>query len=688
MKIKLLNKDLINKIAAGEVIENTISVVKEIIENSIDANARTIQIDLENAGKSKIEITDDGQGIEKEDLLNAVKKHATSKIDSDEDLYNIQTMGFRGEALYSISSVSKFAIISKPKSQKIGYGLFVDEILPDFVKQQTEDQKQETKATVDNKKVTIKPYPSNDGTKILIKDLFFNIPARRKFLEKSRDDLRKITETIKKYALIHPEIRFILTNTSSNRTTTLVDSLGDRREVISNIFKIPITEVYEFKEENPHNLEKIKIEGVITSPYKTFSSKKTYIFINKRPVDMKIVENAVYDAYKTFLFVNRNPFIFLDVEVDPHKIDVNIHPSKKEIKYLHDKELYNIVYESVRNTLYQKTRALENNDKEKQKSILDLEEKDSGSKTNLSKKEETSKNSLEENKNSSTSKAENFTFENSKDEVIESSNNIHINTNNQENNYINKNSKKTLEDDYFIKKDENPAKSLKETHDPIYNENKRNFQQTKLKNLEEEEQISRIHDKELNSVQILGQINKTYIIIEYNSKMFIVDQHAMDERINYEKNMNLFMTNSIKTQMLITPEQLPVDPEYYILFKENQDYLSKFGFDVDDFGDNTLLIRSIPIVLEKHAGKELLFELLDSLKDKSKQNNLEKIAHESIITMSCKESIKANAIYSNEFLKRKFLKLMTMKNPFQCPHGRPTMIEYSYGDLEKMFKRK
>lgn len=675
MYIKELPLETINKIAAGEVVIDSASVVKELIENSIDANSTQINIDLIESGKKSIIVKDNGQGISKDDLINSIKRHATSKIFKEEDLFNISTMGFRGEALYSISSVSHFSLISKKEGAEEGFGIYVDEILDNENNyKKIIEEKNLQKITVDNKKARIKKAPINEGTKIIVDDLFYNIPVRKNFLANSTNLLKNIIDIVQDYSLINENIDFILTNTKNNKKIELINTKNKKfKKRISTYYDLNEDEIYEFETEKKfnefdtnHGNHIISTKGMISSPYKTFSTRKVNIFINNRLVDYKLVQDAVYDAYKTFLFVNRHPFIFLNIRVNLQDLDVNIHPSKKEIKYRFESTLYNLIYEIVRKTLYENSKPKNVTSSIINNSLSKFSNEVISDNTNIEEKEDSIK-------------------------VTDINSDIYRKHDTKKNN-IDKNRNK--EEIYYHKSNNFQDKLLKERKDNTEYSNQGFYNNSgKYKeNFNNEFDISLKRDLDLNrnfkfnKIKIIGEFHNTYFFLEYNEELYILDQHALEERLNYEKNLKDYQERSIQIQELIEPIILELKTKEYISAIENIDKINKFGYSINDFGNNSIIIRTIPILLKKQSGIDILKELIENI-DK-KENNIEQLIRKTIISMSCKESIKANDYISNDYIKKIFVEALKLKNPYQCPHGRPTMIKYSLDDMEKMFKRK
>lgn len=605
MTINILSSEIINQIAAGEVIENPAAIIKELIENSIDAKAIKIDIEIEDAGIKKIIIIDNGNGILKEDLLKAPIRHATSKIKNFDDLYNIKTMGFRGEALASIFSISKAKIISKTndcEAYEISY-------------------KDKTK---------IFESACKKGTTIVAENIFYNTPARKKYLKSENLELKNIVDVVNRYAIIHYDKKITLKhNFKFLINKPVFKSLEENLYyIINNDLKGNLIEF-----ENEKN--GIKISGFIGKPSSiTYSHKKNqYIYINKRYVKSKLISDAIYDGFKTNLMDYRHPFFILEIDIDPEIIDVNIHPSKIEIKFENELEIYDF----IRNTI-----------------------------SEIFQRQETFK-SFESQKFSE----KNINLSKQFSEIIPL-----------------EKSKKTLEKSYFTQ----DSQKHFEVKEDIINYQK-SIVQPINKNVVVTEEISKdrieygpLYDI-LNEYKIIGQINKTYIIIETQNEMILIDQHAAEEKFNYEmfrENLN----NKKQTQVLLKPEIVQLSLSENLLYTENLKLFEMLGFKSEKFGNNEIIVREVPINLRKQIlSPQLIKEILYEISIDKKFITLEDDKLEKLASMSCRKAIKAGYEMTIPEIKDLIEKLRRLKEPFNCPHGRPALLQYKFKDLEKKFSR-
>lgn len=571
-KINKLPSELITKIAAGEVVENPASVVKELIENSIDANSDLISVEIIDGGKTLIKVSDNGSGMDERDTALSLERHATSKISTEQDLFDIGTLGFRGEALASIASVSKTKILSKEKGFNQGY--FVESLGGQIIDEG--------------------PIACQDGTIIEVKNLFFNQPARLKYLSTHANEFRLIADIIERYALIHPEISFKLYNNDK-----LVLN-APKSDMLGNIISIYGAEVARELIEVNFKKNDISITGFISKPSLTRADKvQQSVYVNKRYIFNRTISNAIYDAYHTLLFINRHPIVILNIELDNKKIDVNVHPTKKEIRISIEDILYNTIFEAIKNTF-------ENND------LL-----------------------------FSTPEEKSFT-QNILREII------------------NDKEKKIPEKAFSMPE-------MQKTLNPIQKSIEKEF--SKLPNM-----------------KLLGSIHNCYIIAETNDGFLIIDQHAAHERILYEKFMALYEGKEPVTQELLSPLTIDLNASHAILLKSQLDLFKKFGFEIEEFGQNSFIIRTIPLIMGRRQNKELIFDVLDEL-SQSRFNEVSEIKESIIIRMACRAAEKqGDKLELNEQYKL-VEQLYDCDNPYTCPHGRPTMIEKTKDDLEKMFRR-
>jgi DNA mismatch repair protein MutL len=574
MAIKILDNFLINKIAAGEVIENPASVVKELLENSLDSKADEIKIEIFDSGLAKIKITDNGLGMDEKDLLLSYKSHATSKISSTKDLEEISSLGFRGEALSSIAHISNLKISSKTK--KMDFGNLI-----------------EVEAGIFKKSFQV-AIPT--GTIIEVSDLFFNVPARKKFLKSKEIEFSKILNLVIKYSLINPQLKISLIKDgkivlNSQKTTTILNNLlfiyG--KEIVSNL--IPV----DFEKNG------IKIFGYISKPNLTRSDKQEQsIYVNQRYVLNKTISDAVYQAYKTLLFTQRHPIFVLEIKMPLNDLDVNVHPSKRIIRLKNPALIFETVYEAI---------------------------KDAFNKNNLIPKANVELNSLAKSQ-----KSYPFSFER----------------------------QSTL---------------VKETKETYSTQNK------SFENVLERENKA----ENFGPFYILGQVNKTFIICDSPNGLAIIDQHAAQERVNYEKFLEKYSSNSIKTQKLVTPKVLELTPLQFFAVKNNKAFLKKLGYDFQEFGENSIKLNSIPEIFGRLRSVLFIDILNEIIKEKATLIDLE--IEKRIIRFSCRASVKAGDELTLPQIKELILELKNCKNPYTCPHGRPTIINLSIADLEKKFKR-
>ncbi|MCD6275915.1 MAG: DNA mismatch repair endonuclease MutL [Thermoplasmata archaeon] len=560
-RIRILPPELVEKIAAGEVVERPSSVVKELVENSIDAGASKIAIYVKGGGIEEIRVVDNGCGMSKEEAILAFRRHATSKLKDEKDLQRIMTLGFRGEALPSIAAVSKIEMLTRRREDIAGTKL----ILEGGVIKKVED-------------VGCPP-----GTSVLVRDLFYNTPARRKFLKGPRQEFYYISSLIEKYALQYPSIYFKLVNEGR----AIINAPSS--PLISRIMRIwgkeIASDMVEIREE-----EKIKISGYISKPFRTRKDKsKIVIFVNGRYVKNKILENSVIEGYGTLLFRDSFPYAVLRIEIDPEEIDVNVHPAKLYIKFKNEEEIKKRISSAIWNTLT----GIEN---------IPKVEKSAG---------EIRENNVTEMKVEAW-KIPSFEVETPKRE-------------------------KKIED-YLPQMRTLP-------------------------------------------MRVLGQVGDTYIILNSSEGLIIVDQHAAHERIRYERFLHEIRDN--KMQKLLEPIVMNLSLEEYEKALSIIEKIRKLGFDMEDFGHRSIIIRGIPPMLTRKDAEESIREII-ALGPKALEEKWDDI----IKLISCKGAIKANQRLSIFEMEQLINQLLRCENPYTCPHGRPTMIKLTLKDLEKMFKRK
>ena len=603
-RIKLLTKDIYDKIAAGEVIESPLSVVKELVENSIDSGASQIVIDIKEGGKDYIRVSDNGSGIYKEDLKLSILPHATSKIRFAEDLSNILSLGFRGEALSSIAAVSNLEIVSKTEDDKIG-----------------------ARICVSGSEITEESETACEtGTSVIVKDLFFNIPARRKFLKSDMKENTAISDFVSKISLAYPNIKFRFICDNTIRFST--PGKGDIYQTILTVY-------------SPQNARKllklsydknnISIKGYISSPLESRNNRKHQIFfVNGRLITSELLESAVKNAYSDKLFEGRFPSVYLFYDIEPNTVDVNIHPRKAEIKFLKEQDIFDCTIEAIRETLLDKNAtAIESMDIEKKNISTSIKESTLDNKPEESKKEEVKYV---------------FTMPSESDN--------------------------TLSEGLGLFKD-------LRLHEEI--------SQTKEEQIKEEFDIT-INDRFMfSSLKPVAQLFTTYIIAKDDDNMYIIDQHAAHERVMYEKLLNSFNAADKAGQILLTPMIIELDKSKIYAAENSLPILYDMGFSLELFGNSSYLVKEIPYFMEADEAETFIYEFIDSADDY--KNNIQ-LKRDQIISRSCKSAVKAHDKLTNEEILSLFHDMDKCENPYSCPHGRPTFIKLSEYELEKMFKRK
>ncbi|MFP4402145.1 MAG: DNA mismatch repair endonuclease MutL [Candidatus Nanoarchaeia archaeon] len=649
MSIHVLSDELSNQIAAGEVIESPAMLIKELIENSLDAKANTISITIEESGLKYIKVEDNGVGIEKDDLSLAPLRHSTSKISTFEDLYSISTMGFRGEALASIFSIAKVELISKPKYQEYAYKI----------------------TNINNnssqKKVGYTPQKaaSNDGTTIIISDLFYNTPARKKYLSTPQHELKKIIEVVKLIALIHPSLQISLVHNSKTLfSKPFFDSLHTNIQYILSS-TLSNTELIEVSNSTPQMI----LSGYIANPNEiTFATKKyCYLFINSRPITSALLHKAIMSGIGTNIHSGRFPLYLINIIIDPQLIDVNIHPSKKEVKFEQELVIFSVVSEAI-SQLFTQASILPS---------MKHASKQQRNNTRLIQDEQVAK-TLSNKSTSSHNSSHHPQFSNyfSRDLQQELSNVVHEEVAQYEiqNNSLN-------EDVVNFSSDIN-----KEDEQEIVSSHVQENSQAQTNS-----QSSSPLLEYLGEYRVVGQLLKTYIIVETPRGMLIIDQHVVEEKFYYELFKSQFHSTKKSTQQLLKPEILRISQEERIAYEQLNKLLEQLGFDIELLQENELIIRQVPLNLK---GKELPTQIIkDMLLDFDEYSNqssesFEEYLIEHLSSLSCKASIRAGEEKTHSQLVELIEKLKTLDEPFNCPHGRPIIMEFSSKYLEKLFGRR
>lgn len=654
-RINILDEVTINQLQAGEVVERPSSVVKELVENSIDAQSSKIIVEIEDGGKKLIRITDNGNGIESSEVEKSFLRHATSKIKQIDDLYDLYSLGFRGEALASIASVAKIEMITKHKDEPVG-----------------------TKITVEGGKIISKePIGTNNGTTIIARNLFFNTPVRQKFLKSTHAETINISDLINKLVIGNPKvsIKYI------NNKKTMLNSPGDGK-LINTIRSIYGKDITENLIELNHESQFFKVSGYIGNNNVYRANKNLqHIYINKRYVKSKIILDAISEGYKSLIPINKHAVCFLNIEINPSKIDVNIHPTKLELKFENEQQIYVELKEYIRKSL------IRSNLIGKYETYDNVEKRDLKKVNNLD-------NSLTHNKNQISSenlnqgilnnlekeyKSQTYTFE-ELDERKELEKKINTKNLNNKINKIDKDEIVLIDETIDLnkvysfndlveleKKEEN--KSLKSNEDDTLN-NKPIISESLIKEsesvyTEKNEQVEfNNNDKNkfsLNEYIVIGTIFKTYIILQKGSHMYLLDQHAAHERVLFEKYMDKFYNMDINMQMLLDPIVLELATTDMLQVENNIDLFMKFGFEIEIFGKNHIMIRCVPTIFGTPESEKFVLDIIDNI-DEIK-NNYE-LKGEKFASMACKAAIKANDSIYDEEINSLLNQIEMCKNPF------------------------
>jgi DNA mismatch repair protein MutL len=627
-KIKILPEILSNKIAAGEVVERPASVVKELVENALDAGSTRIMIDIEKGGRSLIQVSDNGSGMGRDDALLALERYATSKIYKDQDLFKIQTLGFRGEALPSIAAVSRFTLVSRDQNADSG-----------------------TEIRVEGGKIKdVSEIGAPQGTMIAIRQLFFNTPARRKFLKTIGTEMGHIADKVASIALGHPAVQFRLSHngkivkdwpSAAAPLDRVVDVLGnDLKDTLHTI---------EFQN------NAVSISGWISSPRVTRrTSRGLFIYVNGRFVRDRIVQHALFEGFSQRLVKGQFPIAALFLNVPFEEVDVNVHPTKNEVRFARQKDIHESVRQAVAQTLFES---------EKSSWSTRREFKNDG----LGKQGRVAETTVKEfgNRNSEGGKRKvEFGIRNSEDGKDGPE-------------FEKWNSGQTVEDPHRIASIEHPVSSPRNAHPETRD----------LHPATRRTQTTIWQKKRFSDLRIIGQLQKSYIVCEAEGGLILIDQHAAHERILFER-FNDRATNSPKTaQRLLVPESIELGyREAGVLEKLIPD-LTALGLDIEPFGGNTFVVKSVPPLLTEREVKPLLTEIVEKIVEIGASSGLAEILAECRMVMACHGAIRAHQALSEAQISGLLAQLDECKNPSHCPHGRPTWIRWDIQDLEKSFKR-
>ena len=660
-QIQVLDQITIDKIAAGEVIERPASIVKELVENSIDAKAASVTVEIQDGGISLIRVTDNGSGIEREDIRNAFLRHSTSKIRKVEDLAHIASLGFRGEALSSISAVTRTELITKTKEDTFGTRYVIE----GGVEQSLEDA------------------GAPDGTTFLVRQLFYNVPARRKFLKTPMTEAGHVQDLLMRLALSHPEVAFTFINNGQTKMRT--SGNGKLKDVIYSIYG---REAAANLIELDYSMDGLVMKGYLGKPVITRGNRNfENYFVNGRYVKNAMLSKAIEDAYKDFLMQHKFPFVVIHFQVDGEKIDVNVHPTKMEMRFQRQQDVYNIVYEGVHRTLLEpelipqvEAPAPKVISQPKSESPFLLKPKTAP--RPMEKKPEEKEEPHDEAYFMKKMKERVLSYHqrNSSAEVAK-----------KEQIFRPQAQAERIKDALARAKEveKQPQKQAEEQPEliretPVYETKPVTEEKAEQLNLFEEHLLKREKKAEY---KLIGQLFETYWLVEFENSLYIIDQHAAHERVLYERTLKEMKNREFTAQYLSPPIILSLSMQEAQVLNENMDRFTRIGFEIEPFGGEEYAVRAIPDNLFGIAKKELLLEMLDDLADGISTSMTPELIDEKVASMSCKAAVKGNNRLSAQEADALIGELLLLENPYHCPHGRPTIIAMTQRELEKKFKR-
>lgn len=668
-KIQVLDPVTVDQIAAGEVIERPASVVKELVENAIDAGASAVVVEIKEGGISYMRIADNGCGISREDVPAAFLRHSTSKIRTVDDLVHIGSLGFRGEALSSIAAVSQVELVTKTADQTFGTRYRI----------------------AGGKEEGIEDAGAKDGTTFIIRQLFYNTPARRKFLKTPMTEASHVGDLMTRMALSHPEVSFQFINNGQSKLHTAGN--GKLRDVIYHVYGREIASNLLRAE---YETSGLKITGFLGKPLISRGNRNfENYYINGRYVKSSIIAKAIEDGYKDFTMQHKYPFVVLHMEINTENIDVNVHPTKMELRFNRQQEVYNAVYAAVDEGLHREELIPQvevNVPKAQELPPVTISKKEEVPPVTVLKKEELPPVTIPKKselppvtipkKSELPPKEErdlNYFMEKMKERVTA---------------YHNQNSSAEVKDKEKIFKPQIQADRIREAvqyakktelpkSEPPKPEPSKS-EPPKQMNLFEERLLS---EQARARHKIIGQVFDTYWLVEFQDQLYIIDQHAAHERVLYERTLKGMKTREFTSQMISPPILLNLGMQEAQLLNEYMDQFTRIGFEIEEFGQDTYAVRAVPDNLFSLAKKDLLIEMLDSLSDELNRTMTAELIDEKVASMSCKAAVKGNMKLSAAEADALIGELLTLDNPYHCPHGRPTIISMTKRDLEKKFKR-
>ena len=660
-QIQVLDQITLDNIAAGEVIERPASIVKELVENSIDAKAASVTVEIQDGGISLIRVTDNGSGIEREDIRNAFLRHSTSKIRKVEDLAHIASLGFRGEALSSISAVTRTELITKTKEDTFGTRYVIE----GGVEQSLEDA------------------GAPDGTTFLVRQLFYNVPARRKFLKTPMTEAGHVQDLLMRLALSHPEVAFTFINNGQTKMRT--SGNGKLKDVIYSIYG---REAAANLIELDYSMDGLVMKGYLGKPVITRGNRNfENYFVNGRYVKNAMLSKAIEDAYKDFLMQHKFPFVVIHFQVDGEKIDVNVHPTKMEMRFQRQQDVYNIVYEGVHRTLLEpelipqvEAPAPKVISQPKSESPFLLKPKTAPQP--MEKKPEEKEEPHDEA----------YFMKKMKERVLSyHQRNSSAEVSKKEQIFRPQAQAERIKDALARAKEveKQPQKQAEEQPEliretPVYETKPVTEEKAEQLNLFEEHLLKREKKAEY---KLIGQVFETYWLVEFENSLYIIDQHAAHERVLYERTLKEMKNREFTAQYLSPPIILSLSMQEAQVLNENMDRFTRIGFEIEPFGGEEYAVRAIPDNLFGIAKKELLLEMLDDLADGISTSMTPELIDEKVASMSCKAAVKGNNRLSAQEADALIGELLLLENPYHCPHGRPTIIAMTQRELEKKFKR-
>lgn len=633
-RINVLPKEIYQLIAAGEVVERPSSVVKEMIENSLDAGAKNITIEIKNGGSTYIRITDDGCGIERDDVRKVFISHATSKISKKDDLNSIATLGFRGEAMASISAVSKVELLTKAENEEIGTRYEI----------------------AGGEELEFDDAGCPNGTTIVVRDIFFNTPARMKFLKKDVTEGNQVAGIVDRMAISHPEISFRFIR--DGKQVLITSGNGDLK---STVYSVLGKEMSDSLMSVDYSFNDMRITGFVSKPTASRKSRAgQYFYINNRIVKSKTAMAALEQAYKNTIMVGRFPACVLNIELNPAQVDVNVHPAKTEVRFANEKPIFDLVYYAVKT-------AIEND-----RTVKEVEFKENP----ICWQE--SKNVYQNNDNKSFQAK--FDFFKKKDEPPSQQ---VIKTKPRENFW----QVEAPKPEYKIARDEKPKPRVDIN---IEYEEPEEISTAKSEDMPKEQDIEKVvitdekdNENFIPNFKLIGEAFKTYLIVEIENELYFIDKHAAHERMNFER---FKAQATVETQMLLAPVVVNLTKDEFIAISENVELIKKCGFELEEFGESQIIVRAIPSLVDGDSVKDLMLEIAQKLLEHKTDilpDKIDWIYH----SASCRGAVKAGDYTSRQEQEMFVKKLLSMPNIRFCPHGRPVFIKMSKYDIEKQFGR-